>query len=234
MIDLNEISFEDRSNAAEKLLDILPKERMQKDEWLLVSVSTQAVPIADMIAEKLNLKYDLLFCEHICAPNNKNCVIGMVSETEEIVLHSELVNSFGINLDFIYGEAHRQYEEKILPKVYKYRKGDLIGSLEGKNVLLIDEGCETGMTIMVAVKTVIHGGAKSVAYATPLISSDVAVSLDSVIDEIFTVNKIVNFVNVDFYYQMLKELDADAVLKIINNSKNYLPSQKIGEKIDGI
>lgn len=234
MIDLNEISFEDRSNAAEKLLDILPKERMQKDEWLLVSVSTQAVPIADMIAEKLNLKYDLLFCEHICAPNNKNCVIGMVSETEEIVLHSELVNSFGINLDFIYGEAHRQYEEKILPKVYKYRKGDLIGSLEGKNVLLIDEGCETGMTIMVAVKTVIHGGAKSVAYATPLISSDVAVSLDSVIDEIFTVNKIVNFVNVDFYYQMLKELDADAVLKIINTSKNYLPSQKIGEKIDGI
>lgn len=234
MIDLDEISFEDRFNAAEKLLEILPKERMQKDEWLLVSVSTQAVPIADMIAEKLNLKYDLLFCEHICAPNNKNCVIGMVSETEEIVLHSELVNSFGINLDFIYGEAHRQYEEKILPKVYKYRKGDLIGSLEGKNVLLIDEGCETGMTIMVAVKTVIHGGAKSVAYATPLISSDVAVSLDSVIDEIFTVNKIANFVNVDFYYQMLKELDADAVLKIINTSKNYLPSQKIGEKIDGI
>ncbi len=154
----------------------------------------------------------------------------MVSETEEIVLHNELVDSFEINLDFIYGEAHRQYEEKILPKVYKYRKGDLIGSLSGKNVLLIDEGCETGMTVLSAIKTVINGGAKSVAYATPLISTDVSHSLEPVTDEIFFVHKISNFVDVEFYYQILKELDTDAVLDIISNSKNYLPFQKRGEK----
>ena len=226
MQELNEMIFENRSDATVKLLDILPKDKMKSDEWLLVSISTQAVPIANVIAEKLNLKYDLLFTEAISAPNNKECTIGMVSETEEIVLHSQLVNSFGINLDFIYGEAHRQYEEKILPKVYKYRRGDLIGSLEGKNVLLIDEGCETGMTIMTAVKTVINGGAKSVSYATPLLSVDVAASIEPVIDEIFAVNKIINFVDVDFYYQMLKELDTDAVLEIVSNSKNYLPFQK--------
>ncbi len=231
--ELNDLIFENRADATTKLLDILPKEKMEEDSWLLVCVSVQAVPLANVIAKKLNLNYDLLFCEPICAPNNKNCTIGMVSETEEIILHSELVESFAINLDFIYGEAHRQYEEKILPKVYKYRKGDLIGSLSGKNVLLIDEGCETGMTVMAAVKTVINGGAKSVAYATPVISSDVASSLEPVTDEIFFVHKISNFVDVEFYYQMLKELDADAVLEIINNSKNYLPFQK-EEKIDGI
>ncbi len=226
MTELNDICFDDRSDAAIKLLDILPKEKMKSDNWLLVSISTQAVPIINIIAERLNLKYDLLFCEPICAPNNKECIIGMVSETEEIVLHSQLVNSFGINLDFIYGEAHRQYEEKILPKVYKYRKGDLIGSLAGKNVLLMDEGCETGMTIMTAVKTIINGGAKSVSYATPLLSVDVAASLEPVIDEIFSVNKIVNFVDVEFYYKEIKELDKDTVLEIVSNSKNYLPFQK--------
>ena len=226
MTELNDICFDDRSDAAIKLLDILPKEKMKSDNWLLVSISTQAVPIINIIAERLNLKYDLLFCEPICAPNNKECIIGMVSETEEIVLHSQLVNSFGINLDFIYGEAHRQYEEKILPKVYKYRKGDLIGSLAGKNVLLMDEGCETGMTIMTAVKTIINGGAKSVSYATPLLSVDVAASLEPVIDEIFSVNKIVNFVDVEFYYKEIKELDKDIVLEIVSTSKNYLPFQK--------
>jgi len=226
MTELNDICFDDRSDAAIKLLDILPKEKMKSDNWLLVSISTQAVPIINIISERLNLKYDLLFCEPICAPNNKECIIGMVSETEEIVLHSQLVNSFGINLDFIYGEAHRQYEEKILPKVYKYRKGDLIGSLAGKNVLLMDEGCETGMTIMTAVKTIINGGAKSVSYATPLLSVDVAASLEPVIDEIFSVNKIVNFVDVEFYYKEIKELDKDIVLEIVSTSKNYLPFQK--------
>ena len=228
--ELNDLIFDNRSDAAVKLLDILPKEKMLNDSWLIVCISTQAIPLANVIAQKLNLNYDLLFCEPICAPNNKDCIIGMVSETEEIVLHNELVESFSINLDFIYGEAHRQYEEKILPSVYKYRKGDLIGSLNDKNVLLIDEGCETGMTVMAAVKTIINGGAKSVAYATPLLSVDVAHSLEPVTDEIFFVHKISNFVDVEFYYQMLKELDTDAVLEIISNSKNYLPFQKRGEK----
>jgi putative phosphoribosyl transferase len=230
MQELDDLMFENRADATVKLLDVLPKDRMKENDCVIVCISTQAIPLANMIASKLNLNYDLLFCEPICAPNNKDCIIGMVSETEEIVLHSELVKSFEINLDFIYGEAHRQYEEKILPSVYKYRKGDLIGSLNEKNVLLIDEGSETGMTVLTAIKTAINGGAKSVAYATPLLSTDVARSLEPVTDEIFFVHKISNFVDVDFYYQMLKELDTDDVLEIISNSENYLPFQKRGEK----
>ena len=223
---LSDVSFDSRADATIKLLDILPKEKMKTDDWMVVSISLNAVPIANAISEKLNISYDLLFSEQICAPNNQDCVIGMVSETEEIVLHTRLVDSFGINLDFIYAQAHRQYEEKILPKVYKYRKGDLISSLKNKNVLLIEEGCETGMTIMTAVKTVINGGAKSVSYATPLISSDVATSLEPVIDEIFAVNKITNFVETEFYYKKDINLNQDLVLDIISNSKNYLPFAK--------
>ncbi len=226
MQDLSESMFKDRADATTKLLEALPRDKIRKKECLIVCISTQAVPIANAVADKLNLSYDLLFSEPIYAPNNKECIIGMVSETEEIVLHDELVDSFGINLDFIYAEAHRRYEEKILPKVYKYRKGDLIGSLSGKNILLIDEGCETGMTVMTAVKTVMNGGAKSVVYATPLLSSDVLRSLEPVVNELFFVYKILNFVDVEFYFQALKELDTDEVLKIISNSENYLPFQK--------
>ncbi len=224
--NLEQLLFDNRADATSRLMDILPKDKMQDNDCLIVCISTQAVPIANMIAKKFRLNYDLLFSEPIIAPNNKECIIGMVSETEEIVLHNELVKSFEINLDFIYGEAHRQYEEKILPKVYKYRKGESIGSISDKNILLVDEGCETGMTVMSAIKTVIKSGAKSVTYATPLISADVLKSLEPVTDEIFFIHKIANFVDVDFYYQMLKELDTDAVLDIISNSKMYLPFQR--------
>jgi len=225
----NKISFENIEESTLKLIEILPKERMRKDEWIVVSISTQGVPVANMIAEKFNLDFDLLFSEPICTPNNKNCRIGMVSETEEIVLNTKLVDSFEINLDFIYGEAHRKYEEKILPKVYQYRKGDLISSLSEKNILLVDEGCETGISVMVATKTAISAGAKSIAYATPLIPIDIHEALETVIDEIFSVHKVSSFVEVDFYYENLKALEADDILDIITKSKNYIPSQKKGE-----
>ncbi len=229
MPEFRDKKFENRADATIKLLDILPKERLIKEKWLLISLTTQSIPIVNMVADKLNLDYDLLFCEPINAPNNKECKIGMVSETEEIVLNDALVDSFGINLDFIYSEAHRKYEEKILPKVYKFRKGDLIGSLKDKRVLLMDEGCETGMTVMTAIKTVISEKAKSVAYAAPVLSNDVANALEVVTDEIFCVHKITNFVDVGFYYKSIEELNAQSILEIISNSKNYLPFRKRGE-----
>jgi len=84
--------------------------------------------------------------------------------------------------------------------------------------------------VMASVKTVINSGAKSVAYATPIISDDVANSLEAVVDEMFCVYKVSDFVEVEFYYEMLKELDTEDVLGIISNSKHYLPLQKRGEK----
>jgi putative phosphoribosyl transferase len=221
--------FTSRDDATQKLLEILPKESIQTGDWLLIAISTKSIPIVNAIASKLNLKYDLLFSEPIYAPNNKDCIVGMVSETEEIVLNNPLVEAFGINLDFIYGEAHRKYEEKILQKVYKYRRGDLISSLSNKNILLIDEGCETGMTVMTAAKTAIRLNAKSISYATPVIPTNVSAALEPVIDEIFSVYKVSNFVDVEFYYDALKEMSSEEVVEIIKNSKNYLPFQKLGE-----
>lgn len=228
-LDFDEMVFKSRMDATIKLLDILPTEQMQREDWLIVAISGEGVPIANAIATKLGLYYDLLFTEAVYAPNNKECEIAMVSETEEIVIHNELVDSFNINLDFIYGEAHRKYEEKILKYVYKYRKGDLIGSLKGKNVMLVDEGCETGLTVLTAIKTAINAEAKSVAYATPLIPANVAIGLETVTDEIFTVYRVANFVNVDFYYRSVQPMEPDGIKMIIENSPNYLPLQKTGE-----
>ena len=228
----NKPVFENRADATTKILDILPRVKIIEKSSLIVCISTQAIPIANMIATRLSLNYDLLFSEPICAPNNKDCIIGMVSETQEIVLHRELVDSFEISLDFIYAEAHRRYEESILPKVYKYRKGDLISSLDQKNILLVDDGSETGMTIMSAIKTVMKSGARSVVYATPILSIDVARLLEPVTDEIFFVHKVLNFIDIEFYYKAEKELSTDEVLQIISNSKYYLPFQKAGNKED--
>jgi len=231
LYDLNSeaLRFENRNEAASKIIDILPAHQMCHEGWVLVAISAEGVPIAEAVAKKLGLGYDLLLTEAVYAPNNPECQIAMVSETKEIVIHTELVESFGINLDFIYGEAHRKYEEKVLKYVYKYRKGDLIDSLKDKNVLLVDEGCETGLTVLTCIKTAIGAGARSVSYATPVIASNVVVGLEAVVDEIFTVFRVANFVDVDFYYRDYAPLTQEEVKAIIESSSNYLPFQKTGD-----
>lgn len=216
--------FSSAQDAANKLLEVLPKTELEDGNFTMVCLSLDAVIIADIMASKLNMNYDLLFSEPILAPNNPECEIAAVSETEEIVMNDALIRAFEIAPEFIYGQAHRIFEEKILKNVYKYRKGKLLENLKDKNVLLVDEGCQTGLTLMVAVKTLMTLGVKSVFYAAPVMPADILVYINSLVDSVFCANKVVDFVDVDFYYE--EKIDKNVNLEILQKSPYYLPTKK--------
>ena len=126
MVARENLMFENEIDAAEKLLEILPADLRKNDKFLLIASSLESIVLVNLLAKKLEIGYEFLFTESIYAPNNPECVIACVSETQEIVMVEELVQSFGISLEYIYGQGNRRYEEKILKNVYKYRKGELL------------------------------------------------------------------------------------------------------------
>ncbi|MDR3345707.1 MAG: sodium:proton antiporter [Campylobacteraceae bacterium] len=218
--------FSSHQEAAEKLYEVLPVSQMQDEDWLLLALSLNAVPIVDYISRKADLEYDFLFNESIFAPNNPLCMIAIVSETEEIVIQEALVESFGINLDFIYGEAKRKYEESILKNIYKYRKGASIPLLTGRNVLLVDDGCESGIRVLVALKTVISEHVKSASFAAPIIAQNTASMLESETDGLYCFSRVANFVSTDFYYKKEDEFSQEDILKILEANKRFVSFQK--------
>lgn len=226
-LDFKTDMFTNHEDATLKLLEILPTSKMQDEDWLIVAISLQAIPIAEQIAKKLKLNYDILFTEPVYAPNNKECEIAMVSETKEVVIHKNLIDSFDIEIEYVYGEALRKYEEKILKYVYQYRKGELISSLKKQNVMFVDEGCETGITALTSIKTAMTAKANSVIYATPLIATNVLNDLENVADEIYAAFHIADFINVDFYYQEKEKMSPEEIKSIVENSQHYLPFRKI-------
>lgn len=207
--------FRDRQDALFSLLEVMPTRQMLKEDWIVVAISTGGVILAKGIAEKIQAPLDFLFTEPVVAPNNTECQIAMVSETEEIVIHEALADSFDIKLDYIYGEAHRKYEEKTLKYIYRYRKGALISSLTNKNVLLVDEGIDSGLTLMASVKTAINLHARSVSFATPVLPYDVAERVDEVIDELYYIFKPKDFVSVSHYYSAKEEVDPKEIDSVL-------------------
>jgi len=197
--------FKDRDDALRRVLEIIPQKEMLREPWTVLAISVNGVYFASKIAKSINADLELLFTEPISAPNSEDCAIAVVSETEEIVIHNELIEAFGINLDYIYGEAKRNYEEKIIKYIYKYRKGDKILNLKNRNVLLVDEGIETGLTAMCAIKSVINMGAKTVSIAVPTMPLDVVEVFNNVLDDIYCPVKIENFVETRFYYEVFVE-----------------------------
>jgi len=208
--------FEDRQDAATQLIETLPLELLSKNETVVIGVSEGGVYFADKIAKKIDAQMDILLTEAIFAPNNPELAIAMISETDEVVMHEALVDAFDISEDYVYSEAQRKYEDEVLAYVYKYRKGSDLVSLEGKYVLLADECIETGLTMMVALKSVIVRGAKNIYIATPILDKTVYQNLLTVCDGVFCPHKIQDYISIEYYYKNFEPLPFEEIIKIVD------------------
>ncbi|MBT8348624.1 MAG: hypothetical protein HKP62_04155 [Sulfurovum sp.] len=211
--------FEDREDASKQLIETLPIELLSKNETVVIGVSEGGVYFADQISKTIDAQIDILLTEPILAPNNPELAIAMVSETEEVVMHKALIDAFEINEDYVYGEAHRKYEEEVLSYVYKYRKGKDLISLKGKYVVLADECIETGLTMMVALKSVIARGAKNIFIATPILDKVVYQNLLTVCDGVFCPHKIQDYISIEYYYKDFQRLGFEEISAMVNDQK---------------
>jgi len=213
--------FTGRDDAARQLIDTLPLELLRKNETVVIGVSEGGVYFADRIAKAIQAQMDILLTEPILAPNNSEVAIAMISETEEVVMHKALVDAFEINEDFVYNEAQRKYEEEVLGYVYRYRKGKDLVSLKGKYVILADECIETGLTMMVTLKSVISREAKNIYIATPILDKSVYENLLSVCDGVFCPHKIENYISIEYYYEQFKQMTFEEILEIVESYEKH-------------
>jgi len=218
--------FEDRDDAAKQLIETLPLELLKRNETVVIGVSEGGVYFADRIARAVGAKMDVLLTEPIMAPNNPEVPIAMVSETEEVVMHKALVDAFEINEDFVYNEAQRKYDEEVLGYVYRYRKGKDLFSLKGKFVVLADECIETGLTMMVALKSVIAREAKNIYIATPILDKAVYENLLAVCDGVFCPHKIEDYISIEYYYQNFKRSDFNEIIQMVESYEKFETKRK--------
>ncbi len=219
--------LQNRQDAARKLQDVIPMQRLKDEAWDIVAVSRGGLALASLLRGKLHNNLDFLFSASIMAPNNPECEIARVSESEEIVINEALVSAFEIQYDYIYGEARRKHEENILSYVYQYRKGRHFSAMNNKIVLLVDEGSETGMKFMTALKTILAEKPKAVYIAVPVLPTDVLDLLEPYADEIFFLHDIDDYVNTQLYYEELEKVDEE-------NIEVLLQETKLKRKIDEI
>lgn len=220
--------FINRDDALQRLIEVMPIDDMRKRNNIVIAISYGGVLFARNLAKILQSPFDLLFTASIPAPANPECPIAMISETYDIITHDALIQSFDISNDYIYGEAKRRYEEEILSTIYKIRKGKVISSLKGEDVIIVDEGIDSGLTITTVIKSCINRQAKSVSIAVPVMPADIEILLRDIVDNIYTVLRPAHFVEIINYYDEYKPLPLNDVETIL--SENFLTQQNLKQE----
>ena len=193
--------FLNKEDALNKLKKIIDRDIISNNT-LVLSISRDGNFYAKEIALDCGmLEGDFLFIEKIRSPLNPETTLGAISETKDYVLIEELIDSFEITNDYVFNEAMRVYEEKILQDIYQFRGGESIISIENRDVLLIDEGANTGLTLLCAIKTCVAQKVSRINVAIPIIAKETASMIEKLVDNTFFVYEVEDFVDIDFYFK---------------------------------
>ncbi len=211
---IDNLVFKDRKEAFQRLYDILPSANMITEDWIILAISAGGVPIALELSKKLSAEFDYFFTEKVYTRKNNECEIAIITETKEIVIHEELMKAFDLQLESIYQEANDVYLNDIQDFKRKYRANKNVTSLTNKNVLIVDEGLNTGLTMMACIKSVINKKAKSICVAVPVLPEATINDIETIADDLYYVQAPPHFVSIDFYYENLDEVEFEEIEKL--------------------
>lgn len=223
---MQQVIFTEIQSALKATLECLKDKNYNLSNALLLVVGRDSLPFARDLAQILKLPMEFLFTQIITSPLNAECPIAIVSEDMDIVMNEELVSAFGISLDYIYGEAQRKYEEAILPMRYQFRKGEGLGSLENKDILLFDLGMETGLRMGVAIKTCMNLRAKSIHIIAPIMPRELYTYLGEICDDVCCPYPLEHYISTAHYFPTLLPLDDEGFEQILDEN---LKSHKQGD-----
>jgi putative phosphoribosyl transferase len=214
--------FADRRDAGVQLISRL-KEYKDQQGVIILSLPRGGVATGYEIARSLHIPLDIVIVRKIGFPGQPELGIGAVSETGTVVLNTSIISTYGIPKEYIEREVSRQKEE-ISRRVKLYRKGKKLPSLEGKTVILVDDGVATGATMKSAITTLKEENLKKLIVALPVAPPGVVKELEQMVDIFICIETPFDFMAVGSYYHDFTQVSDEEVINLLERSAKNLPA----------
>lgn len=220
MIDSRiDLPFADRSTAGRRLAGALHKFKSTRP--LVLALPRGGVPVAFEIAEGLDADLDLLLVRKLGAPGQPELGIGAVIDGEqpEVVLNDDIVGRMHLPAGYIDGEVHRQLKE-IERRRDQYLGGASPLPIEGRVVIVVDDGIATGATVRAALRAMRKKKPARLVLAVPVAPSDSLASLAAECDEILCLATPEPFFAVGAHYSDFTQTSDDEVKRLLASSRH--------------
>lgn len=141
----------DRTQAGERLAERLEAHR--GEAAIVLALPRGGVPVGYEVARRLGLPLDVLIVRKIGAPSNPEYGLGALVEDGTRFLDEARVRGAGYSVDDLEPTIAEELEE-VARRASEYRGDRARPPLEGRVVILVDDGVATGGTLRAAIRSV--------------------------------------------------------------------------------
>lgn len=205
--------FSDRFEAGELLARKLAVYR-DDPNTIVVALPRGGVPVAQVIAKTLHLPMDIFFVKKIPSPYNPEAAIGAISENGMEYINERAVAMLNVARPYI-DEQEAKILEGIRQKRAIYNKPRL--DVQGKRVILVDDGVATGASMYLAAKALKAEGAKEVIIAVPVAPPDSIALLKEAADGVVVIDVPADFMAVGQFYRDFHQLSDEEVKELLDS-----------------
>lgn len=192
---------------------------------VVLALPRGGVPVGCEVAKALAAPLDLLLVRKIGAPGYPELAAGAVAEQDSAMLINEdVVRELDIPRAYLEEEAARQRAE-IRRRRALY--GRLPVPLEGRSVILVDDGIATGATVRAGLQALARSGAaRRIVLAAPVAPPGVAEMLRAICDEAVFLAMPERFGAVGNFYEDFTQVEDAEVIALLRRQDAEAQSPK--------
>lgn len=202
--------FKNRINAGMQLAKKL-KDFAGQPNMLVLALPRGGVVTGAEVARRLKAPLDVFIIRKIGSPRQPGLAAGAISETGSIFYSEQVASCWGVTKEYLSGEAARQRGE-IARQQQLYRFGQKIPNVQGKTIILVDDGVFTGATMKTAIKALKREHVGKLILAVPVAPPETAAELKLMVDAFICLDIPEDFRSIATYYSEFPIItDSDVV-----------------------
>jgi putative phosphoribosyl transferase len=176
------LRFRDRHEAGRFLASKL-KPYARRSDVLVLALPRGGVPVAFEVARELHAPLDLFLVRKLGLPQRAELAMGAIATGGVRVVNDEVVSALGVPEEVI--DAVAEEEQRELQRRERLYRGDRPPPhVNGRTVLLIDDGLATGSTMRAAVAALRQQNPAKIVVAVPVAASDTCDEFQAIADEV--------------------------------------------------
>jgi putative phosphoribosyl transferase len=186
---------------------------------VVIGLPRGGVPVAYEVARVLHCPLDVIVVRKVGVPSHPEFAMGAIGEDGILVVEHGTVEALGVS-EAQFARVVADERVELERRIRLYRQGESPVNLEGRVVIIVDDGLATGATARAACEVARTRGAARVIVATPVTSVDAAKRVERVADRVVSLVRTGGPFAVGEWYENFEQTSDEEVIVDLAKAKH--------------
>ncbi|HSM92521.1 MAG TPA: phosphoribosyltransferase family protein [Anaeromyxobacteraceae bacterium] len=194
--------------------------RGELHDVVLLALPRGGIPVGYEVARALGIPLEVMLTRRLEVPGAPSSSLGAVSEAGNVVLNDAAVRDRRVAPEIVSALADAAARD-VRHDVAVYRGERPLPRVEGRCVVLVDDGITTGGSSRAAARALRKRGARKIIVAVPVIGPEAIEPVRDEVDELVYLQAPAEFIGVGYWYTR-RGLSEDQAVSLLVRARREL------------